>query len=88
MVSLRVPPTFMPCTPSSQPLMTLARAERKHERVVAVLARIELLAVGEPAGVVHGDVLAGGGCGAVADDDVFDDQAAGVVVVDMATSMD
>jgi hypothetical protein len=54
----------------------VAGAEREDERVAAVLARVELLAalagVGEPAGVVHGDVLAGGGFGAAADALVFD----------------
>src|SRR5687767_11354925 len=38
-----------------------ARAEGEHEGVVAILARIELGTVGEPAGVVHLDLLAGGG---------------------------
>ena len=42
MTSMRVPPTFMPCTPSSQPLMTWPGTEREIERVVAVFAGIEL----------------------------------------------
>src|SRR5687767_3100048 len=50
-------------------------AEWKHERIVAVLAGIELRAVGEPAGVVNRDALAGGGSGAGADSHFFDDEA-------------
>src|SRR6218665_8854 len=65
-----------------------AAVEFELERVVAVLARVELGALlpavavldVEPAGVVDGDVLAGGGGGAVADDLVFVLQAAGVDV--------
>src|SRR5512135_3803692 len=54
----------------------LAHAELEFEWVVAVDAGVELLAVGEPAGVMHGHVLAGAGGGAVADDEVFDDEFA------------
>ena len=52
---VRMPPTFMPATPSSQPLMTWPRAELERERLAAILRAVELLAVGEPAGVVDGD---------------------------------
>jgi hypothetical protein len=48
----------------------------KFERVVAVDAGVEFLAVGEPAGVMHGNGLPGGGGGAVADDEFFDDEFA------------
>src|SRR5690606_13789578 len=58
-----------------------AAAEREDEGLVPVLAGIELdalLAVlVEPAGVVHGDVAAGRGLCAVADDAVFELQAGG-----------
>jgi hypothetical protein len=50
--------------------------ERELKRVLLFLARIELRPVGEPAGVVHDDVPAGRGCRALADDGVFDGQAA------------
>src|SRR5690349_10930287 len=36
-----------------------AAAEREHERLAAIFARVELLAVGEPAGVVHAHALPG-----------------------------
>jgi hypothetical protein len=49
--------------------MTLA--ERKIEGVVAVLARIKLAAVGQPAGVMDDDVVAGLGLGAGARAGVF-----------------
>jgi hypothetical protein len=54
----------------------VAGAQRELERVVAVLARIELgalaaVVVAQPAGVVDGDVLAGFRLGAAAGDGVF-----------------
>jgi hypothetical protein len=54
-----VPPTSIPCTPSSQPLITRPppSGKRKFKRIVAVLARVELCAVGEPACVMNGDLL-------------------------------
>src|SRR5262249_35450632 len=55
----------------------VAAAEREYERVAAVLARIELRAVGEPAGVVDLDALTGGGERSVADYDVIDDETGG-----------
>src|SRR6266571_2992405 len=51
-------------------------AEGEFEGVLLFLAGTELRSVGEPAGVVHGDVVAGGRGGALADDGVFDGQAA------------
>src|SRR5688572_32989888 len=59
----------------------VARAEREVERVAARAARVELLPAGEPADVVDHDVLAGGGAGALADDEVFLDEPAGDEVV-------
>ena len=47
----------------------------KFERIVAVLGGVELGAVGEPAGVMHGDGLSRGCLRAVAGDEFFDDQA-------------
>src|SRR5688572_2042774 len=58
----------------------VARAEREVERVAARAARVELLPVGEPADVVDHDVLAGGGAGASADDQVFLYEAAGTEI--------
>ena len=55
----------------------MARAQRKLEGFVAILARIEFRAVGEPARVVHGNRLPGAGFGTFADNDFFDDKAAG-----------
>jgi hypothetical protein len=56
-------------------------AEREVERIVAVLAGIELGAeravVEQPAGVVHRDMLTGAGAGAAALDHIVNDQAAG-----------
>src|SRR5882672_7717154 len=53
----------------------LAAPQRKLEGLAAVLARVEFLArlacVEEPAGVVHLDVLAGRGFGALANDEVL-----------------
>ena len=40
----RVPPTFMPCTPSSQPGDDVALAELELEGLVAILRAVELLA--------------------------------------------
>src|SRR5262245_9232973 len=54
-----------------------ARAQGKHEAIVAVLARIELGAVGKPAGIVHLDLLSGGSDRAIARDDVLDDESGG-----------
>lgn len=44
----------------------IALAERKIERLVAILARIELASVGQPTGVMNADKLAGGSAIAVA----------------------
>src|SRR5574341_227802 len=49
----------------------LALAEVEDERITAVLAGVEFRAIGEPAGVMHGDFLAGRGDGAGADDEIF-----------------
>src|SRR6266700_1290823 len=54
----------------------LALAEGEFEGVPLFLAGIELRSVGEPAGVVHGDVAARRGGGALADDGILDGQAA------------
>ena len=54
----------------------LPPAEAEFERIVAIDARVELPAVGEPAGVMQGDVVTRCGDRAVADDEVFDDQGA------------
>src|SRR6185503_17447134 len=54
-----------------------AGAEREYEGITAVLARIELLAVGEPAGVVNLHLLPRRGGLAVADSEFLDDQSAG-----------
>jgi hypothetical protein len=54
----------------------LPPAEAEFERIVAIDARVELLAVGEPAGVMQGDVVTRCGDRAVAADEVFDDQGA------------
>src|SRR5262249_47448738 len=51
-------------------------AKREDERLVAILARVEFLAVGEPARVMNLDLLAGGSGRAVADDQVVDGEAA------------
>ena len=55
----------------------MALAERKIEGIAAVLARIELAAVGQPAGVMDDDMVACLGLGACADNGVFVDQAGG-----------
>ena len=57
-----------------------ATCDHKRDGFAAVPAGVKLLAclavVVQPAGVVHGDILAGRGFSAVADDDVFELQAA------------
>src|SRR5258706_2423737 len=62
----------------------VALAEREHERVAAVLARVEFRAaralVEEPAGVVHRDFLAGGGGVAAPQRELVDDEAARCLV--------
>src|SRR5437867_9189290 len=55
----------------------LAAPEREDECLAAVLARVELLAVGGPAGVMHADLLAGVGRVSRADNYVLDHQSAG-----------
>ena len=59
---MRLPPTFMPATPSSQPRITSPAAELEVERLAAVLRAVELVAaaaglarVVQPAGVVDAD---------------------------------
>src|SRR5574337_277500 len=54
----------------------VAHAQGEGKRVAAVLAGIELGAVGQPAGVMHRDLLAGHGFGAAAHFQFFDDEAA------------
>src|SRR5213078_1213120 len=65
---------------AAQPLFPavhdLFPAQGELKGVLLFLARIELGSVGEPAGVVHDDVPAGRGGRALADDGVFDGQAA------------
>ncbi len=62
MTRRRVPPTFMPGMPCSQPRITRCPPERKRERLAAVARTVELAAalvlrgrVVEPAGVVDDD---------------------------------
>jgi hypothetical protein len=76
MVSLRVPPTFMPATPWSQPWITWprpsanangslrSRDESNFDPLISVIV--------EPAGVMDGDALAAGGGLALTDDEIFD----------------
>jgi hypothetical protein len=71
MVSTRVPPTFMPCTPSSQPRMT-SPPPRPKQRAGRGPCCCRTSCRGccwrgvvEPAGVVHTHALAGHGFGAV-----------------------
>src|SRR5258706_5577037 len=52
-------------------------AEREDERIAAVLARIEFRSVGQPAGVMHAHLLAGGRGVSAADGEFLELQAAG-----------
>ncbi len=71
MVSLRTPPTFIPTTPWSQPLMTWPRSQLERERLSVILRRIKLRAVGQPARVMNRHALARQGFVARADLGVF-----------------
>jgi hypothetical protein len=77
MVSLRVPPIFMPCTPSSQPAMTWRAPSENSKGSLRSLLESNLRSVGQPARVMHGNHLPGTGFGAFADNHFFDDKAAG-----------
>ena len=73
MVSVRLPPTFMPATPSIPATNHLAGAQAKRERLAAIARAVELLPfvvgpglVVQPAGVVNGDLPTGDGLVAAA----------------------
>src|SRR3569623_115473 len=65
----------------------LAHAELEIERIVAVDAGVEFLAVGEPASVVHRYVLSGAGGVAAAGDEVVDDELAHESVLESEIAM-
>src|SRR4029450_9855621 len=72
MVSLRLPPTFMVATPSSQPLMTLSRPTENWNGLPAIDRAVEFLAaqiiaVGDRRREVERAVLENGGDGALAE---------------------
>ena len=71
MISVRLPPTFIVATPSSQPAMT-CRAEHELKRLAAIARAVELLAVGERARVVHGHLLSGARFCTGSDLEIFD----------------
>ena len=72
----------MPCTPASQPPMTMPAPELEGERVAAVPGGVELLPGGvADADVVDVDGVPGGGLGAVAHDEVVDLQVGGGVAL-------
>src|ERR1700683_3621752 len=70
MRSWRLPPTFIPITPSSHPLITWPAPSRKSNGLPVPIELSHFFSVGEPSGVIDFDVLPGLRCRTGADFDV------------------